>query len=277
MGFEFTNSSLKDAQVVILGIPFDRTSSYMGGCRFAPQFIRIGGENIEAYSPYFNEHITKYAIHDAGDVLLDYSTVKQTFNQIRRKIRKYLQAKKKLLILGGEHTITIPIIQEFLRFYPNLYIIQLDAHSDTRDTFLGEKFCHATVIKRISEMVSTERIIQLGLRSLTVSPQNPNQFLFTVLEPIYKIKDIIKESPCYLTLDIDVIDCGLFPAVQTPVPGGIDYKELFNAIYEFRKINIVGCDLVEYSPLVMPNLNYASVAAEITRELLLLLCHKLSL
>ncbi|MDW7988075.1 MAG: arginase family protein, partial [candidate division WOR-3 bacterium] len=207
-----------------------------------------------------------------GDIILEYPSIKQTFNKIRQKIRKYIKAKKKLLILGGEHTITVPIIKELIQFYPNLFIIQLDAHSDTRDTYLGEKFCHATVIKRISEMIPSERIIQLGLRSIANPPENHNQFLFKVLAPLQEIKKTIGQNPCYLTLDIDVLDCGLFPAVQTPVPNGIDYNELFSAIYTLQTFNIISCDLVEYSPLVMPHLNYASIVAEIVRELLLMLC-----
>jgi agmatinase len=245
----------------------------MGGNRFGPQLIRIAGENIESFSPYFQKSLMEFHIHDAGDLILNYASVKQTFRQIRKVVQKYLKAQKKLLVLGGEHTITFPIIQEFVKVYPDLYLIQLDAHSDTRDTFCGEKFCHATVIKRISEILHPSRIFQLGLRSITENIGSPNQFLFSVLKYLDGVKREIGPKPCYLTLDVDVVDCGLFPAVQTPVPNGINFSELFNTIFEMRTINMVGSDLVEYSPLVAPNLTYASTMAEIVRELLLLLSH----
>jgi len=270
MSFYFINSSLKQAETVILGIPYDRSSSFIPGSRFAPQFIRIGADNIETYSPYLKQHIGDIKIYDAGDIVLTYSTIKQTFRQIQQEIAKYIKGNKKLISLGGEHTITVPIITELIQHYPDLNLIQLDAHPDTRDTYLEEKYCHATVIKRISEIIPINRIYQLGLRSLT-GPAQRNQYLFRVYEYLDGIKKKIGRKPCYLTLDIDVLDSGIMPAVQTAVPGGISFQELFQSIVKMSDLNIVACDLVEYNPLASPNLNYASVIAEIMRELILMM------
>jgi agmatinase len=270
MAFYFINSSLKEANTVILGIPYDRSSSFIPGSRFAPQFVRIGANNVETYSPYFKQDISKIKIYDAGDIVLNYPSVAQTFSQIRGEIKKYIKEKKRIISLGGEHTITVPIVSEIVKYYPNLNLIQLDAHSDTRDTYLEEKYCHATVIKRISEIIPNNRIFQLGLRSLT-GPAQSNQYLFQVYEHLNNIKKKIGKKPCYLTLDIDVLDSGIMPAVQTAVPGGISFQELFQSIIKMSELNIVACDLVEYNPLASPNLGYASVIAEIMRELILMM------
>lgn len=271
MTFDFATSNYKNAQIVILGIPYDRSSSYVPGTRFGPSFARIGSVNVETYSPYFNQDLNTLKIHDAGDLVLKFPTVKKTFNQIRKTINKYLKNSQKILIIGGEHTISVPIITEVMQHYPQLHLIQLDAHSDTRDELSGDKYSHATVIKRISEFLSQDRIFQLGLRSVTGPAENRNQFLFSVLKHLEYVKNQIGTNPCYLTLDIDVLDCGIFPAVQTPVPNGISFQELLAAIVKLSELNIIGCDIVEYNPLTSTNLAYASVISEIIRELILML------
>jgi agmatinase len=271
MTLEFATASLREAEIVVVGIPYDRTSSFVPGSRFAPSQIRIGAQNIESYSPYFKQDIINLKIFDAGDLSLSFSNIRQPFNQIQKAVSRQLKNNKKLICLGGEHTITIPIVAEFKKFYPNLNLIQLDAHPDTRDEYLGEKYCHATVIKRISEFLPSKNIFQLGLRSITGPTQNKNQFLFNVVKHLNTVIKQIGQKPCYLTLDIDVVDCGLMPAVQTPIPNGITYQELFSAICKLSKLNFVGCDVVEYNPLASSNLAYASVVAEVLRELILMI------
>ncbi|MEO0082801.1 MAG: agmatinase [candidate division WOR-3 bacterium] len=273
MNIEFANASYEQANTIILGIPYDRTSSFMPGSRFAPNEIRIATQNIEYFSPYFQKDVTNYKIYDAGDLDLSYKTIQQTFRQIRQVITKHLKNHKKIISLGGEHTITLPIVTEFAKHYSNLFVIQLDAHPDTRVEFLGEKFCHATVMNNISQVIPWENIFQLGLRSIT-GPVAKNQYLFNVEKYLDGIIKRIGKNPCYLTLDIDVIDCGLFPSVQTPIPNGITYQELFSAIYKMRELNIVGCDIVEFNPLISNNLTYASVVAEILRELVIMMNYK---
>jgi agmatinase len=274
MIFDFANSNLKNAQTVILGIPFDRSSSYVPGTRFGTSFARIGSCNVESYSPYFNQDLSNLKIHDAGDLSIQNLSIKKTFSQIQKAIRKYIRQSKQILIIGGEHTITIPVVKELIIHYPALRIIQLDAHSDTRDHLFGDKYSHATVIKRISEFLSPDRIYQLGLRSVIKQVEYKNQFMFSVLKHLDYVKNQIKNDPCYLTLDIDVLDCGIFPAVQTPVPNGISYQELFTSLVQLSDLNLIGCDIVEYNPITSTNLTYASIIAEIVRELILMMQQK---
>jgi agmatinase len=271
MALDFATSNLKESEVIILGIPYDRSSSYIPGSRFAPPQIRIGADNIESYSPYFDNDLTSIKIYDAGDLALSYASIKQTFQQIQDAVAVYIKLDKRFVILGGEHTITVPIIAELSKHYVDLHLIQLDAHTDTRNEYLGDKYSHATVVKRVSDFLPENNILQLGLRSLTGPKQNKNQFLFNVEKYLNQVIKQIGKKPCYLTLDIDVIDGGLMPAVQTPVPGGISYQELFASIVKMSKLNIIGCDIVEYNPLASPNPCYASIVAEIMRELILMM------
>lgn len=271
MALYFATATLTKAQTVVVGIPYDRSSSFLPGCRFAPNQIRLAAENIESYSPYFDKDVSHLQVYDAGDIVLSFSTVEDILKQIRIAISYYLKNRKKILVLGGEHTITLPIVAEFKEYYPNLNLIQLDAHSDTRDEYLGEKICHATVIRRIGEILPTANIFQLGIRSLTGPTKNKNMFLSRVEKHLNVVKKRIGKKPCYLTLDIDVLDCGLMPAVQTPEPAGISYHELFNSIVKISGLNIVGCDIVEFNPLANNNLAYASATAEIARELILMM------
>ncbi|MCX7785090.1 MAG: agmatinase [candidate division WOR-3 bacterium] len=271
MALYFATATLTESQTVVLGVPYDRSSSFLPGCRLAPNQIRLATENIESYSPYFNKDVADLKIYDANDIILSYATIKDTFEQIQNAISDYLKNGKKILFLGGEHTITLPIISEFKKFYPDLNLIQFDAHTDMRDEYLGEKICHATVIRRIAEILPLTNIFQLGIRSLTGPAKNDNLFLFKVETYLDEIIKKIDKRPCYLTLDIDVLDCGIMPAVQTPEPGGISYHELFASIVKLSGLNVVGCDVVEYNPLADSNLAYASAVAEIARELIIMM------
>ncbi|MEO0092145.1 MAG: agmatinase [candidate division WOR-3 bacterium] len=274
MALYFATANLAEAQTVVLGVPYDRSSSFLPGCRFAPNQIRLAAENIESYSPYFNKDVSDLKIYDAGDTILSFATIKDTLKQIQYAVSTYLKEGKKILVLGGEHTITLPIITEYIKYYPELNLIQFDAHSDMRDEYLNEKICHATVIRRIAEILRPKNIFQLGIRSLTGPKENKNMFLFKTEAYLDQVKKSIGKKPCYLTLDIDVLDCGIMPAVQTPEPGGISYHELFASIVKMSSLNIVGCDIVEYNPLTDSNLAYASAVAEITRELILMMNYK---
>ncbi len=274
MQFYFARANYQSATIVILGIPFDRTSSFIPGARFAPLNIRIGAENIEDYSPYQKKSLVKKKIYDAGDFIPE-SFGEDYFQKVSEKLKSFILDGKKVIALGGEHTITIPCVKAYKEFYPNLTCIHLDAHSDMRDEYLGEKVCHATAARRISEIVGKENLFSLGIRSLTSDCRSAkNIYLFKVLEPLKVIKGIIKRRPCYLTLDCDVLDCGLFPAVSTPEPNGVSFNELIAAIKELTNFFLVGADIVEYNPLANSSLAYSSSVAVMVRELILALSSK---
>lgn len=276
MAFYFANTPVQKADFVILGIPFDRTSSFIPGARFGPEKIRLACENIESYSPYQKKDVADLLIHDAGDLVLSFKKTEETLSQIEKKIRTYLRAKKRLLSFGGEHTITMPIVKAYKARFPSLRVIQFDAHLDLRNIYLAENFCHATTMRRVSEIVGKENLFQVGIRSGTKEEFifKDNIYPFETLNPIKEIRRRLSAFPIYLTIDIDVLDSGIMPAVSTPEPGGITFQELLKSLLELRGCRIIGADIVEYNPLAQEGLAYASLLAKLAREVLLIMAEK---
>jgi agmatinase len=273
MAFYYATASASDAHVVIVGMPFDRTSSFIPGARFGPDVIGMAADNIEAFSPYQKRDISGTNIHDAGNLEFTYPTASAPLELIAATTGRNFARGAKQLALGGEHTITPPIVAELAKNLPDLCVIQYDAHSDLRQDFLGERVCHATAMARVLDAIPRERLFQLGIRSFSQAAEMsaPNLFPFEVLAPISQVRSAIGSRPVYVTLDIDVIDPGAMPDVQTPEPGGCSYRDLAQSLAGLAGLKVVGCDLVEVCPRTMQPSAGAATAAELTRELCLLL------
>jgi agmatinase len=270
MKLYYASADLTNADIVILGLPFDKTSSFIPGSRLGPHSIRQCAENIEDYSPYLNKSLCDLNICDLGDI---HFHSEDWLADIGKEVRAILHKEKKFIFLGGEHTVTYPVIKAFTQNYPKFSVIQFDAHCDLRDEYLGEKVCHATTIRRVSEVIGIENVHQFGIRSGTREEFafNKNLYKFKVLEPLKKVVDTIND-PLYVTIDIDVLDPGVVPAVSTPEPGGISYRELIDALSLLRGKKIIGADIVEYNPLAaQPPYASGSVVAALLRELILIL------
>ena len=181
------------------------------------------------------------------------------------------------MMIGGEHLVTLPVVEALVKKYPDLHIIHLDAHTDLREDFFGRKLSHATVLRRCYDLLGDGRIYQFGIRSGDSSEfkwaSEGHTFLrkfdFVGLD---KAVELIKDKPVYITIDLDVLDPSVFPGTGTPEAGGMTYKELLGAIDEFAKLNnIVGADIVELAPLLDATGASTAVAAKTLRELVLLL------
>jgi len=273
MASYFANCNFAEAEVVIIGIPLDRTSSFIPGTRFGPEIGRLGTANIETFSPYQKRDLSQNRIYDAGDLFLTYETVEAPFELIKSTTKKNYQEKKVQLAVGGEHTITPVIISELIKIYPDLCVVQFDAHADLRDEFLGEPCCHATAMRRVLDHLPRTRLFQLGIRSFVLPEEMtlPNMFPFEILNASQEIRKKIAHQPVYITLDIDVLDPSVMPDVQTPQPGGCSYRELTQALANFAGLRIIGADIVEYCPRSNAVPATAPVVAELIRELILLL------
>lgn len=273
MRFWFAESATADADVVVVGMPLDRTSSFIPGTRFAPDAARIGAENIESYSPYQRRDTSDVRVADAGNLLLQFGKPDSPLDLIAETTRANHSAGMRQIAVGGEHTITAAIIAELRPVVAGLCVVQFDAHADLRDEYLGERWCHATAMRRVLDYIPRERLFQLGIRSFSRTEETSVAQLhaFDVLEPIDAICQEIGERPVYVTLDVDVLDPGVLPDVQTPQPGGCSYRDLARALAGLARLNVVGADLVEYCPRTgQPPLG-ASTVAELVRELVLLL------
>jgi len=273
MAFYYATAGASDARIVIVGMSLDRTSSFIPGARFGPDTIRMAADNIESFSPYQRRDVSAVSIHDAGNLEFTYATASSPLELIAATTAGNLARGMKQLALGGEHTITPTIVAELAKSLPDLCVVQYDAHSDLRQDFLGERTCHATAMARVLDAIPRERLFQLGIRSFSEAAEmsEPNVFTFDVLSPVKQVRAAIGDRPVYVTVDVDVIDPGAMPDVQTPEPGGCSFRELASSLAGLGGLRVVGCDLVEVCPRALQPSTGAVTAAELTRELCLLL------
>ncbi len=267
-------SSYVDSDVVVFGIPYDGTASYRPGARFGPQKIRQEIDGIETYSPYINKDLCDCKICDMGDMPLFFGNTQTMLDNINSEIQHILKDDKKTVVLGGEHLISLPIIEPYIKKYPNLHVIHFDAHADLRNEFLGERLSHATVMRRIFEKLNGT-LWQFGIRSGTreefaFADENTRINKFD-LNGIKEAVCTIGSAPVYVTLDIDVLDPSIMPGTGTPEAGGVTFNELIAGILPLSELNIVGADIVELSPHYDPSGVSTSVACKLLRELLLII------
>lgn len=267
------DSSYENAHIVLFGAPFDGTTTFRPGTRFAPPVIRQESYGLETYSPYQNRDLEDYMITDLGDLELVFGNTYKALDQIYDHTKKILSDDKMPFMFGGEHLVSYGAIKACHEKYEDLHIIHFDAHTDLRDEYLGEKFSHSSVIKLAHEMVGNDRIFQFGIRSglkseFDFAQGKIYQEKFSV-DTLYRIIRRIKDKPVYITIDLDVLDPSVFPGTGTLEPGGITFKEMQKAISEFQKLNnVVGCDVVELSPHYDQSGASNAVACKVIREVL---------
>lgn len=274
--FQSCTSEYQDARVVLFSAPMDWTTSFRPGTRFAGNAIRVDSFGLEWYSPYMDMDLKEQLTCDIGDLDLPIGDVRGSLEIIQKTTAKIIAVNKRPIMIGGEHLVSLGSVQSLVKKYPNLHIIHLDAHTDLRDEFFKMTLSHATVIRRIYDLVGKNKIFQFGIRSgdkeeFIWAKENTHLQKFN-LNGLDKIIDKIKDYPVYITIDLDVLDPSIFPGTGTPEAGGISYNELLWALQEFRRLNhIVGCDMVELSPHYDHSGISTAVACKTLRELVLLL------
>ncbi len=272
LGCEQTFNS---SDVVLFGAPFDGTTSFRPGTRFASTIVRNESYGLETYSPILDLDLEDYNIFDGGDLEFPLGNPRRVLDIINNFTHQVLQANKNPLMIGGEHLLTLGVIEKMNEMYEDLHIIHIDAHTDLRDEYLGEKLSHATVIRRCHDLVGDNKIFQFGLRSgmkeeFKFAAEHCN--LALEANEFFKNMETLLEKPVYITIDLDVLDPSIFSGTGTPEPGGLTYKELQNIILEFKKLrNIVGCDIVELAPNYDASGVSSVVCAKVIREMLLIM------
>ena len=248
------DSEYDESKIVIFGAPFDSTTSYRPGTRFASSAMRNESFGIETYSPYQDKDLTDIKVFDGGDLELCFGSPESALNDIENFSSKILGNGKLPCMIGGEHLVTLGAVRAAVKKYPDLHIIHFDAHADLRDDYLGQKFSHACVMRRCHELVGDGKIFQFGIRSgdreeflWGKNHVTTNKFDFTGLE---KIVQKILNKPVYFTLDLDVLDPSCFPGTGTPEAGGVSFTELMSAIKSVSALNVVGIDVNELSPML---------------------------
>lgn len=264
--------------IAVWGVPMDFTASWRPGSRFAFDTIRLVSSGLELYSPYFDRSLEDVSFEDRGDAELLWGDVKGSLDLIKEQAEVILQEDKKLISIGGDHLVTYPLIQATHRFYPDLAVIHFDAHTDLRESFLGARLSHATVMRLVAEEVGPKSVAQIGIRSgekeeFEWGRANTHFFADThwdVVSASEKVVKIFKDRPIYITLDIDVLDPAYAPGTGTPEAGGCTSKELFQALYIIlENLNVIGADIVEIAPDYDPSERTAFVGAKILREIIL--------
>lgn len=267
-----------DARIVIFGAPFDSTTSYRPGTRFASRTMRAESYGLETYSPYQDLDLEDASIFDGGDLELCFGDTNCALDDISEYTMKVLDSGKIPLMIGGEHLVTLGAVRSVAKKYPDLHVIHFDAHADLRDDYLGAKLSHATVLHRVWDIVGDGKIYQFGIRSGERAEFEWGKAHVTTrkfdFEGLEKVIESLKGKPVYFTLDLDVLDPSVFPGTGTPEAGGVTFVQLLEAILKVGELNIVGCDINELSPLLDASGASTAVALKVLRELLLKLEEK---
>lgn len=276
MGFD---KSYHIADIAYFGAPFDGTASFRKGSVLGPAAIRNDSYGLESFSPYQNLDLENdTSVIDLGDLVFDDGTPAAVLATIRTFAQQIILDNKRPLMVGGEHLVTLPVVEVLHEKHPDLMIVHLDAHADLRLDYEGERLSHATVMRCIHDSLGDGRIHQFGIRSGTkeefgFSREHCNTTNFN-LEGMNLLHERLGDKPVYVTIDLDVLDPSVFPGTGTQEPGGITFKELMEGILSLRGLHIVGADVVELAPNLDPSGVSTSCACKVVREMALLLSDK---
>ena len=246
------DSDYAESRIAIFGAPFDSTTSYRPGARFASSAMRNESYGIETYSPYQDKDLLDAEIFDCGDLELCFGSPESALNDIEKMTENIISDGKLPIMIGGEHLVTLGAVRAAVKKYPDLRIVHFDAHADLRDDYLGQKLSHACVMRRCHELLGDGKIFQFGIRSgdreeflWGKEHVYTNRFDFSGIE---RIKEKTGDRPVYFTLDLDVLDPSCFCGTGTPEAGGVSYNELIKAIEKVSELNVIGLDINELSP-----------------------------
>ena len=256
LGLPSEFSDFDKSEFVILPVPYEQTTTYQVGTKHAPQAIIAASQEVET----FDEEL-KFEACKAGICTLDYMEMPASGQQgmlekVYQATKGLINKGKKVVMVGGEHTISIGAVKAFKEKYPNLSVLQMDAHADLRDNYQENRFSHACVMRRIGEL---SHFVGVGIRNLS---EEENEFIQQNKTDIFFAQDMRncdrwKEkvldklgSDVYLTFDLDMFDPSIMPAVGTPEPGGLLWYETLDFLKELAyEKHLVGFDVVELCPI----------------------------
>ena len=257
--------------IKLLGLPFDNHSSFLKGPAFAPQRIRLMDKEGSAnrFAENGDEIVPGENYNDSGDIYFEDTNPQTVFDTIKSKAAAEIENGDKLISLGGDHSVSYPLIDAFSDKYKDLHILHFDAHADLYDNFENNPFSHASPFARIMEQGKVKSLTQVGIRTLSNHQrQQAEKFGVNILEMKDFNMDFIShlKSPLYISVDLDVLDPAFAPGISHHEPGGLSTRQLIDCIQQI-KVNIVGADLVEYNPIRDLHNMTAMVAYKIFKEL----------
>lgn len=267
-------ADFETSRVVILPIPYDSTTDWKSGTRDGPMAIIDASQQLERYDPELDRELHLVGIHTLPELQPLKSGPEQTVERVCRVASDLVGSGKFVVMLGGEHSLTVGTVKAHAQKFHRLSVLQLDAHTDLRDEYEGTKYSHACVMRRVLEYCP---IVQVGIRSLSMeehqflaqSQMRPFLAQDTPLdqERLDRIISSLSEE-VYITIDLDVLDPSIMPAVGTPQPGGMGWYEVLELLRQVAaKTRIVGFDVVELCPKEGPA-SSAFLAAKLTYKLI---------
>ena len=270
------------ARFLVLPIPYEGTVCFMTGTAKGPDAVLAVSDQIEHFD---EETLCDYTIHGIATLppIPSAETPEEQYRRIYETAKSYdlFRAEKLPIILGGEHSVTPPVVQAAAEAYPELSVLQFDAHADLRNEYHGSRYSHASAMRRVLEYVP--QLVQVGVRSFSEEeyrqcPQHIEQLITpSMLEQdfsycIDRILEGLTEN-VYITIDIDALDPSEAPGTGTPEPGGMRYRQLTAVLKRvFVAKNIVGCDIVEVAPLGNGNVVTEFLAARLAAKLMAYTC-----
>lgn len=262
------NEDYESSDIIMLGMPFDGTVSYRSGSRFAPELIRLASWGLETYSPYFDKDLEDVNFHDIGDLDFPLGNTYKSIELIRENVEQIYTDKKRVFGIGGEHLVTLPIIQAVSKFYNNLVVVHFDAHTDLRQEYLGEEMSHSAVMYHIGQIIGFKNIKQIGIRSGMKEEFDLMEKYKTRLDFPEQLSKL-KNKNVFITIDLDILDPSTMSGTGTPEAGGFTFNELIDWFKNLKGLNIIGADVVELSPHYDTSGVSTAVATKVIRELLM--------
>ncbi len=278
------------ADVVVLGVPFDSGVSYRPGARFGPSHIRESSRLLRPYNPA--QDIKPFAVQqvvDGGDIAVNPFAIDEALASVQQHAARVLAEGAKLLTLGGDHTIALPLLRAMAEKHGPLAVVHFDAHLDTWDTYFGADYTHGTPFRRASEegLLDKNACMHLGIRGplytaddLVEDGDLGFQIVHAVEIDTLGVTGVIErmlarvgDRPVYVSIDIDVLDPAFAPGTGTPEAGGFTSRELLAIIRAFSNTNLVGADIVEVAPAYDHAQITGIAAAHIAYELLSSMAH----
>jgi agmatinase len=258
-----TTTDFEHARVVILPVPLDRTTSYVAGTRNGPHEILVASSHMELWDEETGTDVHSIGIFTLPEMEFPFGSIDEVVEEIRRVASELVARGKFPVVIGGEHSITPPIVAAVAERHPGLSVLQIDAHADLRDSYMGTPHNHACAMRRVLDYAPTT---QVGIRSLSPEEAAAIPSLRTHVfydfnmraEPRWmdRVIDTLSDT-VYLTIDVDGLDPAIMPATGTPEPGGLSWYEVLGLLRRVaERKHVVGFDLVELSPMggnVAPN------------------------
>jgi agmatinase len=246
------DKSYDEADLVLFGAPYDSTASYRPGARFAAGAMRAASAALETYSPYQNRDLQQSSVHDYFDLDLAPGEPGPALRAVENLVGQLIRDHKTPVMIGGEHLLSLGAARALAQNYPDLCVVQFDAHTDLRSEYLGQSLSHATIMRRIWDLLGNGRIFQFGVRSGAA-----DEFAWApghVFLQKYDFSGLaevcvqLRGRPVYFTLDLDVLDPSCFPGAGTPEAGGVNFTQLLDAVLQVAGLNLVGVDINELCP-----------------------------